>query len=203
MTHALAAAPYAIDGGLYTWVTGLAARAPGPWNAVVSLWTDVGLAVFAVFMVAAWWRARSGGEADRIARALAAPLVVVAAYGVNDVVKSLVDEQRPCQVLHTVTVQACPSLGDWSFPSNHAAIAAAAAVALLQVDRRIGALAAVCALLMGASRVWVGAHYPHDVAAGLVLGAAVAWLLTRLFGRAAPLVTRLHTTRLRPLVSDR
>ena len=52
-------------------------------------------------------------------------------------------------------------------------------MALLLTDRRLGLYAAApLALLMGASRVWIGVHYPHDVLVGLVVGALVAWPLT-------------------------
>jgi len=200
VTSALALGGASVDGGLYTWVTDLSAHTPRVVNDTVSLWSDYGLALFAVLMVVAWWRARGEGGA-RMARALASPVIVVVAFAVNSVLKSVVDEQRPCRTLHTVTVEACPALGDWSFPSNHAVIAAAAAVALLFADRRIGLIAVPAAVLMGASRVWIGAHYPHDVAAGLAVGALLALLLTRAATRAAPLVDRLGTTRLRPLVS--
>ncbi|RCH65668.1 PAP2 family protein [Streptomyces sp. SDr-06] len=190
------------DDGLYTWVTDLAHRAPGPLDTLISVWSDYGLGLFAVLMVMAWWRARPLGIA-RTTTALAAPLVVVAAYAVNDVLKMIVHEQRPCQTLHTLTVEACPPLGDWSFPSNHAAIAAAAAVAILLTDRALGAVAVPAALLMGASRVWIGAHYPHDVVIGLLVGAAVAVVLVPAARKAAPFVERLGDTRLRPLVTAR
>ncbi|MFF4182476.1 phosphatase PAP2 family protein [Streptomyces sp. NPDC001691] len=190
------------DDGLYTWVTDLAHRAPGPLDTLISVWSDYGLGLFAVLMVLAWWRARPLGIA-RTTTALAAPLVVVAAYAVNDVLKMIVHEQRPCQTLHTLTVEACPPLGDWSFPSNHAAIAAAAAVAILLTDRALGAVAVPAALLMGASRVWIGAHYPHDVVIGLLVGAAVAVVLVPAARKAAPFVERLGDTRLRPLVTAR
>ncbi|MEU6662493.1 phosphatase PAP2 family protein [Streptomyces sp. NPDC046821] len=200
MTDPLAFSGASVDGGLYTWVTDLANRSPHFVNQVVSLWTDLGLGLFAVLMIVAWWRARGDGSV-RMARVLASPVIVVAAYAVNSVIKSLVDEQRPCQTIHTVTVEACPAVGDWSFPSNHSVIAAAAAIALLYADRRIGLIAIPAALLMAASRVWVGAHYPHDVVAGLLVGAVLAVILAPLATRAAPLVDRLSTTRLRPLVS--
>ncbi|MGW2813228.1 phosphatase PAP2 family protein [Streptomyces sp. NPDC001415] len=190
------------DDGLYTWVTDLAHRAPGPLDTLISVWSDYGLALFAVLMVLAWWRTRPLGAA-RVSLALATPFIVVAAYVVNDVFKMAVHEQRPCQTLHTLTVEACPPLGDWSFPSNHAAIAAAAAVAVLLTDRVLGAIAVPAALLMGASRVWIGAHYPHDVVIGLLVGTAVALVLAPVARRAAPFVERLGDTRLRPLVSTR
>ncbi|MFB7710421.1 phosphatase PAP2 family protein [Streptomyces sp. NPDC056105] len=200
MTAPLAFGGASVDGSLYTWVTDLAHSTPHAVNAVVSGWSDYGLALFAVLMIAAWWRARGEGGV-RMARVLASPVIVVVAYVANSVLKSVVDEQRPCRTLHTVTVEACPALGDWSFPSNHAVIAAAAAVTLLLADRRIGLIAVPAAVLMGASRVWIGVHYPHDVAVGLAVGATLALLLSPLATRAAPLVDRLRATRLRPLVS--
>ncbi|GAC1361611.1 MAG: hypothetical protein NVSMB32_00820 [Actinomycetota bacterium] len=50
--------------------------------------------------------------------------------------------------------------GDFSFPSDHAAVAGAVATALFLVDRRIGLVAAILALAMAFARVYVGAHYP-------------------------------------------
>ncbi|MGW7573164.1 phosphatase PAP2 family protein [Streptomyces sp. NPDC054765] len=201
MNH-LAFGGASIDGGPYTRITALAQHVPHGLNTVITYWTDYGLALFAVLMLISWWRARHGA-CGAMATALATPVVVVAAFLVNDLVKTFFDEQRPCQTLHTVTVEACPGPGDWSFPSNHSAIAAAAAVALLLCDRQLGRIAVPAALLMAASRVWVGAHYPHDVLAGLLAGALVAWGLTPLAARAAPVVDRIRATRLRPLVAAR
>ncbi|AXE76195.1 phosphatase PAP2 family protein [Streptomyces atratus] len=198
----LASTATSIDGGLYTWITELAQRSPAALDSTIRVWSDYGLALFALLMLASWWRSRSAGPA-RTAMALCTPLVVVAAYIVNDLVKSAFHEQRPCQTLHVVTVEACPALGDWSFPSNHAAIAAAAATAIWLTDRRLGALAVPAALLMAASRVWIGVHYPHDVLIGLVTGALVAWPLTVAARRCAPAVVRLRESPLRPLVATR
>lgn len=188
------------DAGLYRWVVDLAAHTPQPVDTAIRLFSDYGLGLFAVLMLLTWWRARPADSA-RMAAALAVPLIVVAVYLVNDGVKSVFDEQRPCRTLHvTTTVESCPSLGDWSFPSNHSAIAAAAAVALLLAHRRAGLIAVPLALAMAASRVWIGVHYPHDVVAGLVLGALVAWPLAVATRRAAPAVNRLRGTRLRPVL---
>ncbi|WP_405408383.1 phosphatase PAP2 family protein [Streptomyces decoyicus] len=201
MTH-LAFGGASIDGGLYTRITWLAQHAPHDLNTLITYGTDYGLALFAVLMLVGWWRARTR-DSGAMAAALAAPVVVVTAFLVNDLVKTFVDEPRPCRTLHAVTIEVCPAPGDWSFPSNHSALVAAAAVALLLCDRRLGRITVPAALLMAASRVWVGAHYPHDVAAGLVVGALVARGLTPLTRRAAPAVDRIRATRLRPLVAAR
>ncbi|MEU7409330.1 phosphatase PAP2 family protein [Streptomyces sp. NPDC042638] len=189
-----------VDRSAYTDVVNLAHRSPTWLNDTVSAWSTYGLALFAVLLFAGWWRARRVGAVASVT-ALAAPFVVVLAYGVDAVLKLLVREDRPCQSLHVATLEACPAPGDWSFPSNHAAIAAAAAVALLFVSRRLGAVAAVAACAMALSRVWVGAHYPHDVVAGVVVGAVtVPLVLLALRRPAQALAPRLAATRLRPLL---
>ncbi|MFE3742761.1 phosphatase PAP2 family protein [Streptomyces sp. NPDC059134] len=199
----LALGDHWFDDGLYTSVNEVAHRSPGWLDTTVSLWSTYGLLLLGALLLAAWWRARPADQ-DRAALALAAPLVVVAALVVSTGLKALLREQRPCQTLRTVTVEACPPVGDWSLPSNHAVLAAAIAVTLLFTDRRLAALAVPAAVAMAASRVWVGAHYPHDVVLGLLVGAAVAGALTAGARHAvAPVAERLHTTRLRPLVARR
>ncbi|MDO0936322.1 phosphatase PAP2 family protein [Streptomyces sp. DG2A-72] len=189
-----------IDGAAYTDVVNLARHSPAWLDDTVSAWATYGLGLFAVLMLIGWWRARQLGATASVT-ALAVPFVVVVAYGVNTGLKLLVREDRPCQSLHVTTLEACPAPGDWSFPSNHAAIAAAAAVALLFVSRRLGAVAVVAACAMAASRVWVGAHYPHDVVVGIAVGALVALLAMAALRRSPQaLAQRIMATRLRPLL---
>ncbi|MFJ5840669.1 phosphatase PAP2 family protein [Streptomyces shenzhenensis] len=190
----------AVDGEPYTDVVGLAHRSPGWFNDAVTAWSAYGLALFAVLMTVGWWRSRRTG-ARAAMTALAVPVAVVAAFGVDAGLKALVRENRPCQSLRVSTLEACPAPGDWSFPSNHAAIAAAAAVALCFVSRRLGAVAALAAGAMAVSRVWIGVHYPHDVLAGVVLGGLVAFVSMTVLRRwPRGLARRLSATRLRPLL---
>nr|WP_240971710.1 phosphatase PAP2 family protein [Microbispora sp. CL1-1] len=111
-----------------------------------------------------------------MALALLAPVAVVTAYLASEGVKSVLRLHRPCwDLTDVVTVATCPPYGDWSLPSNHATFAAAAAVGPAVLWRGVVAVVApVLALLEAFSRVFVGVHYPHDVAAGLLLGALVA-----------------------------
>ncbi|MFE9763785.1 phosphatase PAP2 family protein [Streptomyces sp. NPDC005808] len=189
-----------VDGSAYRYVVDLAQDSPGWLDSLVSAWSAYGLGLFAVLMGLGWWRARRVSARTSLI-ALAVPLIVVVAYGVNTLLKMAVREDRPCRSLHVSTLEACPAPGDWSFPSNHAAIAAAAAVALLQVSRRLGSVAVPAACAMAVSRVWVGLHYPHDVAAGVLVGTLVAMLLTAALRKIPEsLPGRLTATPLGPLL---
>ncbi|MFI8239607.1 phosphatase PAP2 family protein [Streptomyces sp. NPDC085866] len=189
-----------VDGPLYRDVVDLAHRSPGRLDGVVALWSTYGLAVFALLMVVGWWRARRV-VATAGMTALAVPVAVLVAFGADAGLKALVREDRPCRGLPFRTLEACPAPGDWSFPSNHTAIAVASAVALFFVSRRLGLLASGFAVAMAASRVWVGVHYPHDVLVGALVGGLVAFLvMTVLRRRPRGLAARLAATRLRPLL---
>jgi undecaprenyl-diphosphatase len=61
----------------------------------------------------------------------------------------------------------------YSFPSGHTAAAVAVAAAWCAAPGLIGPLALVLASGIALSRLYVGAHYPLDVAAGAALGALV------------------------------
>ncbi|GAA0697310.1 phosphatase PAP2 family protein [Kitasatospora atroaurantiaca] len=190
----------AIDGGLYTRVVGWADAAPHWLDQLIKVWSALGLGLFAVFMLYGWWKAR-GADSVVMARVLASPLIVVAAYVMNSALKGLVSENRPCQQLPgRITLEACPATGDWSFPSNHAVIAFAAATALWFANRTLGRIAGIAAVLMAASRVWVGVHYPHDVAVGALVGILVSIPLALLAARAAPLVERARSGSLAPFL---
>lgn len=155
-------------------------------NGAASWWSDYGLILFAVLAAIGYRRTGSAG------RALWVPGAMVVAFAFSYVIKMGFGEQRPCRVLPVGHIAVtCPPLGDYAFPSNHAVLAGAAAVALWALDRRLGVVAAVNAVVIGVSRVYIGVHYPHDVLAGLLFGGLVAWAGTR----AGPIAAR----RLAPL----
>lgn len=133
--------------------------------------------------IAGWQHLRA--PAQRLALALVAPIGVVLAYGTSELLKLVVDEERPCRTFADVTIIAaqCPPTGDWSFPSNHSTIAGATAAVTLLLSTRIGALAAPIAVLEAFSRTFVGVHYPHDVLAGLLLGVLIATPVALLLAR--------------------
>ncbi|MEV7276719.1 phosphatase PAP2 family protein [Streptomyces sp. NPDC093111] len=170
----------ALSDGLYLDIADFAHATPHWFQQLAEVWTELGLLLFGVLFAAGWWRARRGSD-GAMALALLAPLATAFGYVVSEGLKSLVDEERPCRAVAgaPASLVACPPHGDWSFPSNHSAIAGAAAVALALSWRGIVWLTAPMALLMAFSRVFVGVHYPHDVTVGLLVGAVVAFVVVK------------------------
>lgn len=100
-------------------------------------------------------------------------------------------------------IASCPPPGDWSLPSNHAGIAAAALVTVALAWRRLAVMVLPVTVLAAGSRVFVGVHYPHDVLAGLALGAVVAPLVVLVLARpVTALVDLLRISPLRPLLAS-
>jgi undecaprenyl-diphosphatase len=79
-----------------------------------------------------------------------------------------------------------------SFPSGHSSSSFACAFVLSRLAPRLTLPLFVLAALIAFSRVYVGVHYPLDIAAGAALGIVVAIALLRLLGvlRRSPRPTR-------------
>ncbi|MDA5145783.1 phosphatase PAP2 family protein [Streptomyces sp. AD681] len=163
--------------GVYRDITEWAATTPGWMQTAGEIGTELGILVFVALFVLQWWRAR--GRDDRsMALALLAPVAVAVVYGLSETIKVWLHEERPCRDIPNVrTIAECPVSGDWAFPSNHSVIAAASAATFLITWRLVAAFALPLAVLVALSRVYVGVHYLHDVAAGALLGVLLAPLL--------------------------
>lgn len=168
-----------LDDQILTAVNGFA-RHTGWLHGAVLGYADYGVVLVAALLIAGLWLRRTGSN-----RALAAAgwgcLATVIAVGLNQPLVNAVAEARPYTTHPGLLVLASHST-DYSFPSDHAVMVGAAAAGLWLVSRALGAIATVAALAMAFARVYIAAHYPWDVVAGLLFGAFVAlagWLLLR------------------------
>ncbi len=107
--------------------------------------------------------------------ALAAIVAVILAGAASDLLKGLFGAPRPPALLPGQIHVIGPALLDGSFPSGHAATVFAAVFALRgaflgSLGRPAWWALAAVAVLAGYSRIYVGAHFPLDVAGGALVG---------------------------------
>jgi len=106
---------------------------------------------------------------------LYALLTAAVALGINQMIGHVWARPRPF-VAHHVTLLITGS-HDPSFPSDHAALGFGLALPVLLRNRAWGMLLLCGALLLGFARVFVGAHYPGDIAGAFLIALALTALL--------------------------
>jgi len=89
--------------------------------------------------------------------------------------RMIIDEQRPYERFDTPSVFGKTTKGK-SFPSRHTASAFIIAMAFMYVDFWWGMLAMLISLLIELSRIMAGAHYIHDVLAGMAISIVAGWI---------------------------
>ncbi|HKV46216.1 MAG TPA: phosphatase PAP2 family protein [bacterium] len=153
------------------------ANIPGVGTGAV-LVARFGIALYAAIGVWVWLDGRGNAD-ERRGTLLLALLAVALALGVNLVLNAAFPRPRPFLVLPAHVLVPSPP-HDASFPSDHAAVAGAVSVVLLLGGQSgWGTLGLLGAVLIGVARVMVGVHYPSDVVAGVMIGAACAVVASR------------------------
>ena len=131
------------------------------------------IAIVAAWFAVGWFR---GSPRERLG-SITALFAAGGALLTNQLILLVWSRPRPFAAhpgtVHTLVARST----DGSFPSDHALASMAIAVVLFHFHRRWGLAAIAAALLVCIARVYVGAHYPGDVAGGALIGAIVASLL--------------------------
>jgi undecaprenyl-diphosphatase len=106
------------------------------------------------------------------------PSVVGATWAVEYPIKAYFRRRRPfVEIVRALVIGKKP--GSWSFPSGHTAASFASAWVLATVWPRHAPVFFSVASTVGVSRVYVGAHYPGDVASGAFAGMLLSELIRR------------------------
>jgi membrane-associated phospholipid phosphatase len=191
-----------MDRRLYRWVNRLADHtswAHGPFT----VYANFGIVLFAVLLLVVYLSGRRRDDPSQVAGAVWAGGAALLALELAQIIGRSIDRLRPYESMADVHVLVSRST-DFSIPSDHATVAGAVAMGLILVNRRWGVVAGGLAVLMAFTRLYVGAHYPTDVFAGLGLGAATAiaghFVIVPALRR---MVSGLATTRIGPLVSPK
>ncbi|MDQ6641964.1 MAG: phosphatase PAP2 family protein [Actinomycetota bacterium] len=177
-----------------------------PWlHGPMLAFAKYGIVLFAALLVLSWWLARRDPDPRSMAAALWAPIGALVAIGLNQPLSRLVHAPRPYTVFPHAYVLVARS-HDYSFPSDHAVMAGAVAAGVWLAHRRLGWLTVgtvIAAVVMAFARVYVGAHFPRDVVAGVAFGAVVTVLGFVVVGRLVVAMTSgLLATPVRPLLTS-
>ena len=162
------------------------------------------------FVLAAWLLYK-GGSKTRFAILLILVAVAVGDAVNTNLLKPFFQRPRPFSSLEQIFVfkgQVWTTATAWfkdqktlSFPSNHAVNTVAAATVLIRYHRRWWPFWLGLALLVCYSRVYMGVHYPGDVAAGALVGMGISgwvivlteWISRRFPGRFSWLNTEAYS----------
>jgi len=117
----------------------------------------------------------------RLAAALAVATVLKVVL--EDTVKMFVQRHRPAETLPDVILRGRAAAHGLSFPSGHAmVIFAIATLVSPYLKGRWKILPWALAVVVGLSRLYLGAHFPLDVIAGAGLGIFIGGVLNLVFG---------------------
>jgi undecaprenyl-diphosphatase len=150
-------------------------------------YAEYAIVILAALLLAGWWIARRRADLTVLAAAVWTPLGALAAVAINQPIVAAIHGPRPYAVLPDILVLAQRG-SDPSFPSDYAVLAGAIAAGLWLVSDRLGTVALLAAAVMAFAGVYIGALYPHDVMAGLLVGNAVSVIG---FWATSPVLVRL------------
>lgn len=83
--------------------------------------------------------------------------------------KRLLSRERPYNILEQLNTFGI-TLKDYSFPSGHTAASFSIATTIALNIPKISIIVFFIAIIVAISRIYLGVHYPTDVAAGIIIG---------------------------------
>jgi undecaprenyl-diphosphatase len=192
-----------VDWRLYRWIYDLSLH--HHW--VGTLFSDIekaSIPVMVLITAALWFLSRPGGDRKWKLACGSGFASAALAYAIAFVIHHAYDRPRPYESHHIS--HPWSNTTDATFPSDHTTVSFAIAFAVLSFDLAAGVIFLVIAAIIGIGRLFIGAHYPSDVAAGVVVGliaaGVVVRLLPRFVSRVVGQVERLTDPILRSLGRD-
>ena len=152
-------------------------------DSIVIAATQYGVPLLVLVVILQWWSKRERLHVRHTC--VSAGLAFIIGLGLNQIILLFVHRIRPYDagVSHLIASRS----GDWSFPSDHATASFAIAGAFILHGMRLRGIAFLAAaLLVCASRVYVGTHYASDVLGGAVTGIIAAGAVRAFYWEGTP-----------------
>jgi len=168
----------------------------------MKVFANDGIVLFILLLIWGWLYARKQ-DIQKVAALIWTGLGTLVAVIVNQPLVHHFHENRPYTILPHILVLAHRT-GDYGFPSDHATMAGAVTAGLFLVNPVIGVVSLGLSLILAFSRVYIAAHYPFDVLAGLAFGALIVLIGYVVLRKPLLfLLTKLAATPLRPLFTNK
>lgn len=90
--------------------------------------------------------------------------------------KSILSRERPYKIVEHLNTFGI-DLKDYSFPSGHTAASFTIATTISLNIPHLSIYVFIFAITIGISRIYLGVHYPTDVAAGIIMGVTTSYLV--------------------------
>ena len=141
---------------------------PSGLHALMYAFTQFGgLGTLPLWIATAWYLVNKRG-------AISVAFTGVLAWTLAKVAKVAIQRGRPGDVLDQINLFTGETFGGYGFPSGHATFSAAcAAILYYQVPNKYRKYLLLAVLLVGMSRIYLGAHFPLDIIGGWALGAFI------------------------------
>lgn len=173
-----------MDYQLFSWINGLAGQSAFLDEAGRLIGNEFFMpSTFGLLLLGLWIGKRDSMKRERNQRAI---ICVVLALAVVTVLVHLVYfvYHRPRPFLNydvnlLITAPTAPS-----FPSNSTSVAFAIAASVWIINRPLGGILFIPALMVGLSRMFLGVHYPSDILGGIAFGffsSLASWYFLRSF----------------------
>ncbi len=87
--------------------------------------------------------------------------------------KAILSRERPYKILEHLNTFGI-EMKDYSFPSGHSASSFSIATTIALNNPNLAIYVFILAMIVGISRIYLGVHYPTDVAVGIILGVGIS-----------------------------
>jgi len=144
-------------------------------------WIGIFLAEYALYVVGILFLILLIWKKNRLMIISAGISVVLSRLVVAEIIKIFSHRARPYVSLEAINKLVLEN-GDFkSFPSGHATIFFAIAMAIYFFNKKLGIIFFISAIIISIARIFVGIHWPSDIIGGAVIGIISAVVISKLF----------------------